>query len=155
MCSPTAVFTVVSLLYTADAQAKAAQAQAEAIDIGAEQRAEEQGNQLQQELGERQAQARREQARMIVAQGESGLQAGSASFEAQLANSFAAENRASGVLKENADILSKGIAADRLIALSNVRSKREIFADAATRIAGASASFEPKPKTGGLQIPTE
>ena len=155
MCSPTAVFTVVSLLYTADAQAKAAQAQAEAIDIGAEQRAEEQGNQLQQELGERQAQARREQARMIVAQGESGLQAGSASFEAQLANSFAAENRAAGVLKENADILSKGIAADRLIALSNVRSKREIYANAATQIAGASASWETKPKAAGLQIPTE
>ena len=111
MCNPVAMIAasfVIGMIQDKKAD-KLADRQQEAAEKTAQQQADETGKKIQQESSIRQAQAKRERARMIVAQGESGVATNSGSFEAALANNFAIENRDLTTLRENAKTSSRGI----------------------------------------------
>jgi len=137
MCNPVAIMFVGMMVQTQQ-QNKQAKAERRAAEATAEQQADERGKQLQQESTIRQAQARREKARMIVAQGESGVAISSNSFEASLQNQQGILSRDLQTLRENARTSGRGLAVRLNEQLVGIPSSTEIFTSNAAQFASSA-----------------
>lgn len=85
MCEATTILAIGSTVLGAVQSYKQGEAQLEAADATAEVRQDQLDSKSQQEMSERQREARRERGKMLVSMAESGLQIGSTSFEDTLA----------------------------------------------------------------------
>lgn len=136
MCEPVTILTIGAMAYSARQQAKMADRQAEAAEASAQAQQDEKDAKAQQELSARQAEARRNRGRMIVAQAESGLTLGSQTFEETLAASFGAEARDIRTIKTNAKTSARATSTRLSETIAGIPSKSSIYADAAVRSAG-------------------
>lgn len=146
MCEPTTIIAMSALAVSAAGQVMQANAQEDALQASAEAEAEETGARIQQEAGERVAQARRERARLAVAAGESGIAATSQSFEAQMAASFARQNRDLGLIQKNKYFAQRGIQTRADSAASNIKSGLQIAGETGAAAANVWANRPPKPE---------
>lgn len=141
MCEPTTAtlmyMAIASSVASAGAQVMQANAQEDALEASAEAQAEETGYKIQQETGERVAQARRERSRLQVAAGEAGIAANSGSFEAQMQNSFARQNRDLAIIAKNKTFAERGIQTSAGSQAANIRSGLQIGTELGGNIVGA------------------
>lgn len=145
MCEPMTIAAFAGLALSAVGQVQQANAQEDALEATAEQAAAETGAKIQQETGQRVAQARRERSRLIVAAGESGIAANSGSFEAQIANSFARQNRDLALISKNARFSESGINAQSKGQASQIRSGLQIAGSTISGAASIQAGRPSKP----------
>ena len=141
MCEPTTAtlmyIAIASSVASAGAQVMQANAQEDALESSAKAQAEETGAKIQQETGERVAQARRERSRLRVAAGEAGIAANSNSFEAQIADSFAKQNRDLAIIQSNKNFAQRGIQTRAGSEAANIRSGLQIGTELAGNVVGA------------------
>lgn len=163
MCEPTTIMALSSLALSTFGAVQQSKAQQSALDDSTHAAAEEAGARIQQETGERVAQARRERSRLIVAAGESGLAANSGSFEAQIADSFGKQNRDLALISKNAGFAERGINTQAAGEAAKIRSGLQIAGSALGKGAtiwsqrpastskstpsGSMSPVPPKPKT--------
>lgn len=144
MCEPTTAtlmyLAIASSVASAGAQYMQASAQEDALEASAQAQAEETGARVQQQVSERVAEARRERARLRVAAGEAGIQADSGSFQAQMRNSFAKQNRDIGIIKANKNFAQRGIQTAAGSQAANIRSGLQIATELGGNVVGAMAT---------------
>lgn len=136
MCEPTTIIALSALAVSAVGQVQQANAQEDALEASAQAQAEETGARVQQEVGERVAQGRRERARLAVAAGEAGVQATSQSFEAQMQANFARQNRDIALAQANKNFKQRGIQTQADSMAANIKSGLQIAGETAGSAAG-------------------
>lgn len=153
MCEATTVITLMGMAFAAREQHQNANAQLEAAEDSSQLKANQTSDRLQQETSERVLEAQRNRSRMIVAAGESGIQLSSNSFEAEMSNSFAQQNKDLGIIQKNA--LNSGLAinAEANEATAGLPSSLQIGATLAADSAGVYSNRPPE--SSGLQIRTK
>lgn len=140
ICEPTTILALSSLAIGTAGGIQQANAQEDALEASATAAAEEQGARLQQQTSERVAEARRNRASLSVAAGEAGVADSSRSFQAQIQQSFARQNRDLGVIQTNAQFAQRGIQTRADASAANIRSGLQIAGQAAGGAAGILAN---------------